>query len=520
MDGALVDRYVDQLIEFRGSYPSYSRSCLQIVNKDGDFIPFSLNRAQRHVHEQIEQQLFEYNHIRALVLKGRQQGISTYTEGRFYWRTSLNKGVRAFIMTHLADATDNLFTMVERYHKNNLDFFRPQTQYDSKKELKFGELDSGYKVGTAGSSGAGRSGTYKYFHGSEVAFWKNAEKHVAGALQTVGAHNGSEVIFESTANGPSGYFYKQWKKAEKGIGDFIAIFVPWYWQDEYRSTPPKGWKPTGDEADYQELFGLDLEQTYWMFNKNIEMGGDPGVLCNLFRQEYPATPTEAFQTSGHDSLIKSGCILKARKHTIEKPYGARVMGVDPSRFGDDRTSLIDRKGRKAYNLESHSKTSITQVAQFVVKRIVAAEEEGDPYAAVFVDEVGLGAGVVDILNDLGYQSLVIGVNAGGSASDKDKYVNKRAEMWKECELWLNGDMPVDIPDQDTLQADLMAPGYTHNMRQQLVIESKEQMRKRDSDIPSPDEAEALILTFAFPVSVAAAKNKSRSRNRNNDWRAT
>jgi hypothetical protein len=505
----------EELTRLIRGFPYYAQKFLKIATKDGGLVPFKMNRAQQYVHNKLEDQLFEQGHIRAIILKGRQQGISTYTEGRFYWRTQLLRGKKAYILTHLAEATDNLFGMVERYHINMPDWLRPTTGADNTRQLKFPLLDSGYKVGTAGSKGTGRSGTYHYFHGSEVAFWPNAEKHAAGALQTVGKNNGSEVIFESTANGIGGYFHHQWVLATKGIGDFIAIFVPWFWQEEYSQEAPPGWTPIGEEADRQRLYGLTDNQTYWMHLKNIEMGGMPGVICGEFRQEYPCTAAEAFITSGGDTICSPELVAEAREKTIEDPFGARVMGVDPARMGNDRTSMIDRKGRKAYNLESFEKKKVTEVASLTARRIDAAQKEGDPYAAVFVDVGGLGAGVVDILHDTGYEDIVIPVNFGGKPIETERFANKRAEIWKTMAEWLETEGGVDIPDDDSLHADLISPTYTHNLvRNQLVLESKEQMVKRG--IPSPDEGDALAVTFSFPV---APPKKPKKRRAARDWRS-
>src|SRR5712672_1072307 len=106
------------------------------------------------------------------------------------------------------------------------------------KELYFDKLDSGYRVGTAGTNGVGRSSTLQLFHGSEVAFWPYAETHASGILQAISDAPGSESILESTANGIGNFFHRTWRDAEMGRSDFIAIFVPWYWQEEYRKEPP------------------------------------------------------------------------------------------------------------------------------------------------------------------------------------------------------------------------------------------------------------------------------------------
>ena len=106
-------------------FPRYAAGCLKIRTKTGDVLPLQLNRAQRYLHERLEQQRAATGRVRALTLKGRQQGISTYIGGRFYWKTTHGKGLRCFILTHEQDATNNLFSMVERYHDHCPSIVKP-----------------------------------------------------------------------------------------------------------------------------------------------------------------------------------------------------------------------------------------------------------------------------------------------------------------------------------------------------------------------------------------------------------
>ncbi len=220
---------VENVKRLRADFRLYALNCLNIRDKAGRIEPFKLNRAQRYAHTKLQDQLESTGKVRALILKGRQQGMSTYVEGRFYWRTSLNKGKQALILTHLQDSTDALFDMTKRYHDLCPDTYRPITRAASAKELSFSELDSGYIVATAGSRAAGRGRTIQYFHGSEIAFWTNAEDHMAGLGQAIPDAPDSEVILESTGNGVGNLFHKMWLDAERGRGDYIAIFVPWFW---------------------------------------------------------------------------------------------------------------------------------------------------------------------------------------------------------------------------------------------------------------------------------------------------
>lgn len=500
-----VDEQLRLLSEMKADLPRYAGGCLKIKKKDGALVPLTLNKAQLYAHNLMEEQRRKTGMVRAIILKARQQGFSTYVGARFYHRASLNHGINVFILTHEQAATDNLFSMVVRYHEHNP--LKPRTGAANAKELLFDKLDSRYDVATAGQKAVGRSKTPLLFHGSEVAFWPNASEHFAGVLQGIPGIPGSEIILESTANGITGEFYDRWQQAEAGKGDYIPIFSPWFWEPGYRRAVPDDWHigtekmPSFDmsEQEYRDLHGLDNEQMVWMRGKLAELK-DP----MLFMQEYPATPDEAFQATGHDSFIKSAPLLRARKNNIEDPLGPLVIGVDPSRFGDDLFAIAWRKGRKILKKETIEKIDIVSGANRV-KQIIDLD---DP-AKVFIDAGGLGVGIIDLLHSFGakYDKKVVGVNFGaepqepvillddGSKSPGPK--NRRAEMWMRSKEWLDDPLGVDIPDESVFQSDAVGPGYKYDSNQRLQLESKEQMKKRG--VRSPDVWDAVALTFAEPV---------------------
>jgi len=496
--------------KLKNEFPHYAPRCLRIRSKSGEVVPLELNRAQRYFHERIEAQRAATGRVRALVLKGRQQGISTYVGGRFYWRTTHGFGLRCFILTHEQDATNNLFSMVDRFHEHCPPLVKPATGAANAKELSFPGLDSGYAVGTAGTKAVGRSQTVQLFHGSEVAFWPNAPTHFAGVVQAIPDLPGTEIILESTANGVGGEFHERWQNAEAGIGDYIAVFIPWFWQDEYRRRVPDDFALDEEEQEYASAHGLTLEQMAWRRNKIAELK-DP----LLFKQEYPATAAEAFQMSGHDSFIKPASVLTARKTTCSA-LGPLVIGADPARFGDDRFSLAWRRGRKVPKIESKTKIDTVAGANWL-KQII----DVDKPAKVFVDVGGIGAGVVDILHSWGekYRKIVVPVNFGGEPQEPEELMpdgekrpgprNRRAEMWKRSRDWLDEPGGADIPDTDAVQADACGPGYHYDMHQRLLLESKEHMRARG--IRSPDEWDAVALTFAEPVYEAVTVPRRRAR---------
>lgn len=489
---------LEALQSLRTDLPLYAERCLKIRAKSGAVEPLSLNRAQRFVHEKLEEQRAKTGRVRALLLKARQQGFSTYIGARFYWKASLTRGLQVFILTHEQDATDNLFGMVDRYHRHTS--LRPSTGASNAKELYFDRLDSGYSVGTAGARAVGRSKTIQLFHGSEVAFWPNAPSHFAGVVQTIPDLPNTEIVLESTANGMGGEFHERWQQAEAGIGDYIAIFVPWFWSDEYRRPVGPEFVLDDDELEYAVLHDLDDDQMAWRRAKMAELK-DP----LLFKQEYPATANEAFQTTGHDSFIKPESVLKARKLSLTG-IGPLIVGVDPKREGKDRFSIAWRRGRKVSKIESDAAPIDTLRAAAKLKAII----DTDKPTRMFIDAGG-GGGVFDVLVSWGapYDEICVLVNFGSAPIMPPKLdedgkqmagpKNRRAEMWSLSRDWLDAVGGADIPDSDALQADACAPGYHHDpTTSQLVLESKDHMRQVRK-IRSPDEWDAVALTFAEPV---------------------
>ena len=487
--------------KLRDDFAYYASRSLFIRPKEGELIPFKLNKAQEYIHERIEAQRAQTGKVRAIILKGRQQGCSTYIEGRFYWRTTHRRGVRAFILAHESDSTNSLFTMAKRYHENCPRQLKPAIQTSNAKELLFSSLDSGYKIGTAGNESVGRSQTNQYFHGSEVAFWNNTGELVKGVLQTVPDMDETEVIYESTANGVGNFFHQQCIAAMKGEGEFQFIFVPWYWQDEYVKRLPDDWERTEYEEQLMELHspkGMTDNHLAWRRVKVVELGTNGVDGTKAFKQEYPNDPNEAFQVTGEDGLIKPEDVMRARKCPDMVPAGPLVVGIDPSR-GGDRFGVARRRGRKAYGIEGFTGDIKLGNAVSICKKIL---DEEDP-EVMFVDAGG-GSDLVDRLHELGYGRQVRAIPFGGSPLDKEKYKNKRGEMWGEMAAWFTDDgLPVQVPDEDALQSDLCTPRYERDSVDRIVLESKEKIRKRG--LPSPDFGDALALTFAEPVRNRSAR---------------
>lgn len=477
-------------IQLKNDFPFFAHNSLKITVKDSLSVvgikDLRLNRAQLYLHAIAEKQLKEKGFVRIIVDKGRQLGISTYIGARYFWKVIHKKGIKSFILTHRKDATENLFEMTQRFYKHLKPEIKPYVSRNNAKELSFTLLDSGYKVGTAASEDVGRSGTIHLFHGSEVAFWGEARGIVSGVMQSIPRE--SEIFLESTANGIGNYFHEQWLLAEKGETDFIPVFLPWYWQDEYQDPIDESFSLDAEETEIRDLYGLNNNQMAFRKRKIKEM------TLNLFKQEYPFNATESFQASSVQGLISSHIVDMARKNTDAVKYGPLFIGVDPARNdgGGDRTAIICRQGRVAFDLRSFKTDDLMHIVGVIVGMI----NEYSP-DAICIDVIGLGAGIVDRLKELGYQRIVKPINCGVNAYDKQKYRNIKAEMWFLMKEWLMN-FPCQIPDIDTLQTDLCCINFKENSISQKIMEDKDSLKKRG--FKSPDEAEALALTFAFPIS--------------------
>lgn len=477
----------DQLNTLR-DYKKFAATFMSIRTKSGAPKLFVFNRAQNFLHQRLEAQREAIGRVRAVICKGRQLGASTYVQGRYFHNVITRRGKKAFILTHDKDATKNLFGMTQRFYENLPDGFLQKPDTSNAKELYFKEFDSGYAVGTAGNKSVGRSQTIQLFHGSEVGFWAFAEEHSKGILESISNEEGTEAILESTANGIGNFFHERWLSAQKGDNEWQAIFLPWYWGAEYTYNADNI-HLTDEEEQLMYLYsknGLTVEHLAWRrmkingFSKDFDAGREH------FQQEYPFNAVECFKNPIHNVFINSKYVEKARKNDLEQK-GSLVIGVDVAISDRDRTAIIRRRGRVAYNLERLGNYNTMETVGRI-KRIINEEKP----TKVYIDCIGVGAGVVDRLQEMGF-SCVEGVNVARSANDKEKFKNLRAELWSDMRDWFYGEMPVEIPDEDELHGELCSLGFKENSQGQLQIESKDELRARG--LPSPDGADALSLSF-------------------------
>lgn len=189
-------------------------------------------------------------------------------------------------------------------------------------------------------------------------------------------------------------------------------------------------------------------------------------------------------------LVEAAIRKKLREEVyIHAPI---VIGVDVARFGDDETVILVRQGGHIHSMQTFREIDTMQVVGLVTQADLKYKPQ-----SIFVDEVGVGAAVVDRLRNLGYKK-VIGVNNARKATDVKTYHNIRAESWAAMRTWLETG---SLPDDEILKYDLIAPEFFFDSQNRIQLERKEDMKRRG--LPSPNRGDALAMTFVLPVYTAS-----------------
>jgi hypothetical protein len=269
-------------------------------------------------------------------------------------------------------------------------------------------------------------------------------------------------------------------------------------------TDRSGWAifigtPAGSHGLFYELYIHAQKDKNWFCK--LFRADETGVLSDEILAVARATMTESqyrqeylcdFTASSEDIFIPMSLASEATlREYPESAYSFApvILGVDVARFGGDRSVICLRQGVLCKELWVYNGLDTMALADRVANKIEKFRPD-----AVFVDEIGIGAGVVDRLHQLGHD-VVVGVNVANPAQD-EKYSNKRAEIWGKTKEWLvaGGALPKD----DILVIELSSQEYLFDARDRIAMVKKEDMKKRKG-IPSPDVAEALCLTFSYPV---------------------
>lgn len=197
-----------------------------------------------------------------------------------------------------------------------------------------------------------------------------------------------------------------------------------------------------------------------------------------------------FPNASDRQFIPVSYVDEARKRELLLPqfsFAPKILTVDPAWTGGDETVIGLRQGLHFRILAVYSRND----DDFVMAGYIANFQDREKADIVFID-YGYGTGIYSAGKTMGREWILVQF---GSESNTDGYKNKRAEMWGLMKEWLkNGGQ---IPNDPVLASDLIGPEYQIRPDGKILLESKEDMKKRG--LSSPNRADALALSFAQPV---------------------
>ena len=374
-------------------FPVFSEEYLRILNrpetstygKIGQTVPFKLNAIQADFYRRIMKAREEGRPGRFIVLKARRMGLSTVTQAFMFHQCLTNKDRRAFVTAVDRITTNNIFMMakkmydnlpragsgdskgkpekagspeeaMEKASKKELDL-RPELRRNNDNELwmthpldETAGLNSKFEVSVADAVHSTRGFEIHYFHGSEIAFWADPETFMLGLMQTLSDDPETLVVLESTANGSGGYFHREfWKAWNRKDNDdpmdseWEAIFYPWHAMPNYRRDLPSGLsledvisKFDDELLSMVQNYELSPEQAYWAYRTWQDK-----CQCDwdLFKQEYPGKPEEAFAFSASRVFEEPDVATIEREAVVRPRFVGNIVDDSPGVEGPERTRI-------------------------------------------------------------------------------------------------------------------------------------------------------------------------------------
>lgn len=309
----------------------YSKTHLKIRSKQAQLVPFKFNEAQRIVHAKLSEQFKEKGYVKAIVLKARQEGVSTYLAARNFRLAHLWPNQRVTVIAHEKDKSAAIFEFYQRMYDNLIDPMKVPKLSSQRGNVLHLQHDSQIVVDTAMDEDAGAGTTIQALHASEVARWPNAKNVFISIAQAV-PDVGSEIVLESTAEGIGNFFHEQWIAAEQGESGYVPIFLPWWIQAEYSLAIDEEEREhilaSKDDYERQALdegffwegayHKLSPEQLAW--RKKVGIPGKCAGDIRKFKAQYPTTSKEAFVATGDTFFDKDAL---ERYDLSTKPYARR-----------------------------------------------------------------------------------------------------------------------------------------------------------------------------------------------------
>ncbi len=329
-----------RLTAFADDFAGYAGECLKLRTRDLRLIPWEFNLVQEVLEAVAAKQMAEMGRVRVIVPKRRRGGVSTYVQGRFYHKCTTVPLVHAFTVAHESRSTHGIFGISKLMQDENE--LAPPTKYSTRIELDFLNR-SNLSLATAGSPEAARSSDITLFHGSEMAFWADADTALTAITACIPDPPAySEMWLESTGNGYGNLFQRMCTETYGGGAhpyyeqggytyayadpetDWVLVFFPWFCLPDARRDfdlpeqrvdfvrtlqVPVYNKDLGRSDKHPDLkecdkYKLDVEQINWKrWKVKSEYRGD----VKGFTQEYPTILDDCFATTGGNRFSKELC---------------------------------------------------------------------------------------------------------------------------------------------------------------------------------------------------------------------
>jgi hypothetical protein len=283
---------------------------LKVRDREGKEQPLRANAVQ----EEFERRRGRRN----IVLKARQMGVTTWVAARFFLKTITTCGVMTVQVAHTKEAAEGIFRMAQRFWECLPQKLREGPLRRSRAnsgQMRFSELDSEFRVMSAGDIGAGRGMSIQNLHCSELSRWPGQASETLAGLRAALAPGG-ELVMESTPNGAYGCFYEEWGRAGLPSHGVVQHFFPWWREKEYVADAVTEF--TEEEQKLVLAHGLSAEQIG--FRRGLETN-----YRKLRSQEFAEDAETCFKATGDCCFEVSA--IEERLADVGKPSETRRDGA-------------------------------------------------------------------------------------------------------------------------------------------------------------------------------------------------
>ncbi len=337
----------NRLRKFRG----YAAAFWTLKNKDSEIVPFHLRRCQVALDNEYERQMDERGFVRMNVLKLRQGGVTTWSMGRGM-HFAMTRSATGLTLAHDDKLPPVWLNRSKGWVEQTPEALRPHVKLTNRNEIYFDKLESRYYVGSAGGQFPGMGDTITYLHLSELGSWDKSPLLIdpdevlydlKPALPTGDSIKGTVEIRESTGKMVSDWWNKAWIRGKDPKDEFVNLFLPWFFQEEYRRDDLAS--DILSLNDYEQwlvrqaksVHGIDIDHAQLAFRRN-GIRQDP-YYGNIdeWACRYPATEEEAFVAPGETVYTRAHvqAALKTVRPPIEKKNILGEGAPSQAKFDDN-----------------------------------------------------------------------------------------------------------------------------------------------------------------------------------------